>query len=276
VPRTHPVDREVVEATLDRPLVRRAEGRSEGDIRARDVIEVLQEAGIRAWVVGGTPRDWLCGQVSMDVDLSLDRDLATVHALLRQAFPDIDPVVLHLERFGMMRWGDPAIGEVDLNILRSHEDIQNGDMWTTTFVARNDLAADCRTRDFSINAFCYDCQSAELLDPLDCGLEDLKTRTLRLIAHPAVLAGSYRMSFRILQFLARGYRPAPETLEYLDSRLDRDVQGMGIRLVYWITQHVIARGGDLAEFRADLEARVREPASREVLDSVFAGLDVAS
>jgi poly(A) polymerase len=268
VPRTHPVDREVVDATLERTIVRRPEG----DVRVRDVIAALQEAGVRAWVVGGTPRDWLCGQVSQDVDLSLDRDLGSVHALLRQAFPGIDPVILHLERFGMMRWGDPALGEVDLNILRSHEDIQNGDMWTTTFVPRNDLAADCRTRDFSINAFCYDCRSGELLDPLDCGLEDLRTRTLRLIAHPAVLAGSYRMSFRILQFLARGYRPAAETLEYLDRRLDRDVQGMGVRLVYWITQHVIARGGDLAEFRADLEGRVREAASREVLDGVFAAL----
>ena len=269
MPSTHPVDREVVEATLDRPVYRRPEG----DIRVRDVIATLQEGGIRAWAVGGAPRDWLSGQVSQDVDLSLDRDLASAHELLRQAYPGIDPVLFHLERFGMLRWGDPALGEVDLNILRSHEDIQNGDMWTTTFVPRSDIAADCRTRDFSINAFYYDCRSGELLDPLDCGLGDLRTRTLRLIAHPAVLAGSYRMSFRILQFLARGYRPAPETLEYLDSRLDRDVQGMGGRLVYWITQHVVARGADLGEFRASLEGRVREPASREVLERVFGEID---
>ncbi len=268
MPGTHPVDRGVVDATLDRTVFRRPEG----EIRARDVIAVLQEAGIRAWVVGGAPRDWLCGQVSQDVDLSLDRDLASVHGLLRQAYPDIDPVILHLDRFGMLRWGDPDLGEVDLNILRDHRDIQNGDMWTTTFVSRSDIEADCRTRDFSINAFYYDCRSGELLDPLDCGLDDLRTRTLRLIAHPAVLAGSYRMSFRILQFLARGYRPAAETLEYLDSRLDRDVQGMGLRLVYWINQHVIARGGDLGELRSSLEGRVREPASREILDRVFSVL----
>ena len=271
---SHPVNREVVDATLDRTVFRRPEGDIR-DIRARDVIAVLQDAGVRVWVVGGAPRDWLCGRTSLDVDLSLDRDLATVHGLLRQAYPDIDPVIFHLERFGMLRWGDPSLGEVDLNILRDHGDIQNGDMWTTTFVARDDILADSRTRDFSINAFYYDCQSCELLDPLDCGLDDLRTRTLRLIAHPDVLAGSFRMSFRILQFLARGYRPTAETLEYLDSRLDRDVQGMGGRLVYWITQHVIARGADLAEFRESLESRVREPASREVLGRVFTELDGA-
>jgi poly(A) polymerase len=266
---THPVDPDLVAATLDRPVLHR----SEGEIRVRDVIDRLQEAGIRVYVTGGTPRDWLSGQVSKDVDLSLDRDLEAVHALLRDAFPGEDPEVFRLERFGMLRWGDPELGELDLNILRSYEDIQNGEMYTTPFVPRSDLVADCRMRDFSINAFYYDCRSGDLLDPLGCGLEDLRSRTLRLIAHPSVLAGSYRMSFRILQFLARGYHPTQETLDYLDSRLDRDVQGMGpLRLRFWITQHVIGRGGDLEWFRASLERRVREPASREILDSVFAEL----
>jgi len=265
----HAVDRNLVAATLERPVVRGPAG----EVRVRDVIARLQAAGIQVYMAGGTPRDWLYGRVSQDVDLSLDRGLASVHDLLKEAFPGVDPVGLHLERFGMLRWGDPALGELDLNILRSHEDIQNGDMWTTTFVPRSDVAADCRMRDFSVNAFYYDCRSGELLDPLGCGLEDVRTRTLRLIAHPSVLAGSYRMSFRILQFLARGYRPTAETLAYLEERLDRDVQGMGWRLRGWTDQHIVGRGGDLAAFQADLRARVREPASREVLDLVFADLE---
>ena len=266
--KTHPVDRDLVAATLQRPVLH---GPS-GEIRVGDVTELLESAGIRVYMAGGTPRDWLFGQVPQDVDLSLDRDLDSVHTLLLEAFPGEDPVVLHLERFGLLRWGDPELGELDLNILRSHEDIQNGEMFTTAFVPRSDLAADCRMRDFSINAFYYDTRSGVLLDPLDCGLDDLRTRTLRLIAHPTVLAGSFRMSFRILQFMARGYQPARETLEYLESHLDRDVQGMGWRLRYWISQHVVARGGDLGEFRASLEARVRDSASHEILSGVFAEL----
>jgi poly(A) polymerase len=260
----HPVDPVLVEATLERRVVE--------NIRVRDVIGCLLEAGIRVCGAGGTPRDWLLGKVPEDVDLALDRDLASVQTLLRETF-QIEPVGFHLERFGMLRWGDPELGELDLNILRSPEDIQNGDMFATAFVPRSDLVADARMRDFSINAFYYDFGSGELLDPLDCGLDDLRTRTLRLIADPAVLAGSYRMSFRILQFLARGYQPAPVTLEYLDSRLDRDIQGMGFRLLHWITVHVIDRGGDLAELRSSLESRVREPASREILGRVFSVLD---
>lgn len=270
--KTLPIDHGLVAATLDRPVLRGPQG----EIRARDVIGRLLEAGIRVYVAGGTPRDWLSGQVAMDVDLSLDRDLASVHALLLESFPGVDPVVFHLERFGVLRWGDPDLGELDLNILRSPGDIQNGDMFTTAFVPRQDIEDDARMRDFSINAFYYGCGAGELLDPLDCGLEDLRTRTLRLISHPAVLAGSYRMSFRILQFLARGYHAAPETLAYLDSRLDRDIQGMGPRLRYWITQHVVNRGGDLPAFRASLESRVSDPASRQLLDLVFADLAHAS
>ncbi len=267
---THPVDRKLVAATLDRPVWRGPEGE---EIRARQVIDLLLGAGVSVYVSGGTPRDWLSGQVTQDVDLSLDRDLPEVHDLLRAAFPGIDPVVLHLEKFGLLRWGDPALGELDLNILRSYEDIQNGEMYTTPFVARSDLVADCRMRDFSINAFYYDCRSELLLDPLEFGLDDLRSRTLRLIAHPTVLTGSYRMSFRILQFLDRGYHPTTETLEYLERHLDRDVQGMRWRLRGWTLQHVVARGGDLQRFQADLLARVREPASREILDMVLADLE---
>ncbi len=254
-------DAVLVEETLGRRVV--------GDITVRDVIDRLLAAGVRVYVVGGTPRDWLSGRVSKDVDLSLDRDLSSVLGILREAFRGIDPVVAHAERFGTLRWGDPEMGALDLNILRSYEDIENGDIYKTTFVPRTDLAADCRMRDFSINGLYYDCRSGELLDPLGCGLDDLRTNTLRLITHPTVLAVHHRTSFRILEFLARGYSPAPETMAYLDAWLDRDVQSMGFRLIRWITERVIDRGGDLARFRASLEERVREPASREVLEQVF-------
>jgi poly(A) polymerase len=267
---THPVDRSLVDATLERPVLRGPAG----EIRVRDVIECLQAGGIGVWVNGGTPRDWLSGKVSIDIDFSLDRDLGSAHALLRKAFPGVDPVVLHMEGFGLLRWGDPDLCELDLNILRSHEEVGTGDIWSTRFVPGSDLESDCLTRDFSVNAFYYDCQTGTILDPLGCGLEDLRTRTLRLITHPKVLAVSPRTSCRIIQFLTRGYQPLPETLEYLDSRVDGEVQALGaVSLFLWISQYVIGRGGDFAAFRAILEGRVREPASREILGRVFTEIE---
>ncbi|MFY0579371.1 CCA tRNA nucleotidyltransferase [Cystobacter fuscus] len=201
---TLPVDSNRVDEALRRTIYRDAKR----EVRVGDLVGLFLDAGLRVFIVGGAPRDWLLGQPGRDIDLSLDRPLEAVHRLLREAHPDIDPVLLRLERFGTLRWGNEA-GGVDLNILRSWKDIQNDEMWTTTFVAREDVREDALTRDFSINAFFYDCRERVLLDPLDCGLEDLHARRLRLITHPRVLDTSYRTTFRILQFLCRGYTPRP-------------------------------------------------------------------
>ncbi|HET9619778.1 MAG TPA: hypothetical protein VFP84_00330, partial [Kofleriaceae bacterium] len=216
------VDPARVEAALAQPIYaddRRA-------IRVCDVIDHLHAAGIRAYVIGGAPRDWLAGLPGKDVDLSIDAPVEAAHGVLRAAYPDIDPVRGHFERFGTLRWGSAALGGLDLNILRSWRDIQNDDMWTTTFVARTDLLDDIATRDFSINVFVYDCRDRVVLDPLGGGLADLEARALRLVTHPRVLETSYRTAFRICQFLARGFTATPSVTDHLARYADHDIQGM--------------------------------------------------
>ncbi|MCY1014861.1 CCA tRNA nucleotidyltransferase [Pyxidicoccus sp. MSG2] len=267
--RSHPVDPAVVRASLDGLLVADA-GYT---VRIRDVAGLLQREGFRVYVVGGACRDWLTGEAVKDVDLSVDGPVEKAHAVLRAAFPGIDPVLRHSPRFGTLRWGSRATGGVDLNILRSRHDIQNDDMWTTTFVARGDLREDALTRDFSVNAFYLACDREDrLLDPLDCGLEDVHARVLRLITHPRVLDTSFRTTFRILQFLCRGYRPAPDIHEHLARYADHDIQGMGDRLLNWIPNHLGSTPELMAEFRERLHACAKEEASRRVLDDVFARL----
>jgi poly(A) polymerase len=264
---SHPIDPAVARESLARPVYQ-DEGHA---VRIQDVIALLQRGGMRVFVVGGACRDWLSGAPVKDVDLSLDRPLEQAHALLRQAFPGIDPVLRLSERFGTLRWGDEASGGVDLNILRSRHDIQKDDMWTTTFVSREDVREDALTRDFSFNAFYYPCDGGgRLWDPLGCGVEDLHGRVLRLITHPRVLDTSFRTTFRIIQFLCRGYTPAPNIHEHLERFADHDIQGMGDRLLNWLPNHL---GEDLAlwkAFRARLTPFAREDASRKVLDRVFA------
>jgi hypothetical protein len=268
--RSHPVDPDRVRASLEQVIYRDAQY----TIRIQDVVGALQDAGLRVYVAGGACRDWLTGAAVKDVDLSLDGPMTHAHEALRHRFPDIDPVLGSLERVGMLRWGDAASGGVDLNILRSHHDIQNDDMGTTTFVARGDLREDALTRDFSVNAFYYPCHgSGRLLDPLDCGLNDLRDRVLRLVAHRRILDTSYRTTCRIIQFLCRGYAPAPDIDAHLEHHADRDLQGMGERLVNWIPHHL---GGATteqeAEFQRRLYACARQEASRKVLDHVFSQL----
>jgi len=259
------VDPDRVRAAVEQPIYR--DDRRE--IRVRDVIELFLGAGLRVYIIGGSPRDWLLGLPGKDVDLSLDRPVEEAHRLLRAAYPDIDPVRGHFERFGTLRWGSAEHGGLDLNILRSWKDIQNDDMWTTTFVARTDLMEDIETRDFSINVFVYDCRERVLLDPLGGGLADLEARALRLVTHRRVLDTSYRTTFRILQFLVRGFSPTPSVLDHVERYADHDIQGMGPRVHKWIPGHFAAGDERLPRFKQLLYASARQPASIAVLDSFF-------
>jgi hypothetical protein len=268
---SHPVDPAIVDSALAQIAYRDAEHA----VRIGDVVARLQGAGLRVYVVGGACRDWLAGAPAKDIDLALDRPVEQAHEVLRRAFPRIDPVVRRFERFGMLRWGDAGSGGVDLNILRSCHDIQHDDMWTTTFVARQDLRDDALTRDFSINAFYYPCHGqGQLLDPLDLGLRDLRHRILRLVAHRRILDTSYSTTCRIVQFLCRGYAPAPNVLEYLEHHADRDIQRMGGQgLLWWMLGHLADVPHEpLEQFQHRLRGSARQDASRELLDRVFADL----
>lgn len=264
---SHPVDPGLARASLEQVAYR------DGDrvVRIQDVVDMLVAAGMQVYIVGGAPRDWLMGVASKDVDLAVDRSMEEVHQRLRAAFPDIDPVLGRFDRFGMMRWGDAAPGGLDLSFLRAPGDIQNDDMRTTTFVPRDDVREDALMRDFSVNAFYYACHAGGvLLDPLGCGLEDVRNKVLRVIAHPRVLDTSYRLTFRILQFLGRGYTPAPNALAHLERYADHDIQGTGARLAGWLASHFAPGSPQREEFRRRLTACAREEASHRIIEDAFA------
>jgi poly(A) polymerase len=254
-----------LEAAMKQPIYRD----DTQEVRVCDLIWLFQDAGIRVFIAGGAPRDWLTDQPSKDIDLCLDRPIEGAHRLLRNAYSGIDTVRMCNERFGTLRWGDAASGGVDINILRSWKDIRNDDMWSTTFIARTDLIEDALMRDFSVNALYYDCREQSLIDPLDCGIGDLHTKALRLITHRRVLDTSFRTTFRILQFLCRGYSATTNVLEHLEHYADHDIQGMGARIHRWIPNHFGADGEDLETFKRLLYAHARQQASIDTLDSFF-------
>ena len=263
---SHPVDAALVQDSLDQVIYRDAKR----SLRVHDIVQVLVGASMQVYIVGGAPRDWLMGVATKDVDLAVDRPMEEVHQHLRRAFPDIDPVLTRFDRFGMMCWGDAASGGVDLSFLRSPRDIQNDDMRTTTFVPRDDVREDALMRDFSVNAFYYALHAGGvLLDPLDCGLEDVRGKVIRLITHPRVLECSYRITFRIIQFICRGYTPAPNALEHLERYADHDIQGTGQRLKGFLASHFGANTTQREEFQRRLYACARQEGSRRILDEAF-------
>ena len=254
-----------MDAALDQTICRSGTR----EVRARDVIDLFLNAGMRVLIAGGAPRDWLIDQPGKDIDLCLDRPIEEAHRRLSTAFPGMGATLLRNERFGTLRWGDAGIGWVDINILRSWKDIQHDDMWRTVFAVRADLAEDALMRDFSVNAFYYDCREGSLIDPLACGVADLQSKTLRLVTHRRVLDTSFRTTFRILQFLCRGYAATDSVLEHLARYADHDIQGMGARLHRWIPNHFGDERAPLETFRQRLYAHARQPASIRTLDAYF-------
>lgn len=262
--RSHPVDPERVRRSLAQVI------HAEGGLTAGDLVQALLGAGLRVWAAGGAPREWLAGREARDLDLYVERELDEVHRVLREVFPGVDAASRPREQGILLRWSDGRHAEVDFSILRSYRDIQRGDAWTTRFEPRSDLREDALMRDFSVNAFYYDFGSETLLDPLDCGLDDLRTRTLRVVSHPDVLAAIFVLTLRIALFTCRGYTPAANVLEHLDRHADRDVQGMGPRLWKWLPKNVVSKGIDLEAFAGRLRPWLRSAESHRLLDRALA------
>lgn len=239
-------------------------------LTAGDLVAALLGAGVRVYTVGGAPREWLSGCDARDLDLYVDRDLGEVQNLLQEAFPGVNALRRPREQGILLCWSDGVHAAVDISILRSYRDIQGGDAWTTRFLPRSDLREDALLRDFSINVFYYDFASETLLDPLGCGLGDLRTRTLQVITHPDVVAAHFLLTLRISLFSCRGYTPGESALEHLARHADRDVLGMGPRLWNWIPKNVVHKGTDLGEFERRLRPWLHREESHRLLDQVLA------
>ncbi len=241
-------------------------------LTAGDLVAALLGAGLRVYAVGGAPREWLSGRDARDLDLYVERDLDEVHGILREAFPGVDAARRPREQGILLRWSDGRHAEVDISILRSYRDIHGEDAWTTRFPPRSDLREDALMRDFSINAFYYDFGSETLLDPLGCGFDDLRTRTLRVITHPDAVAAHFLLTLRIALFSCRGYTPGESAVEHLERHADRDILGMGPRLWTWIPKNVSSKGIDLEEFERRLRPWLRREESHRLLDQALAGV----
>lgn len=232
------VDPGIVKEALDRKLSRDGDG----GIRVRDMIDRLLEAGVGVYAVGGAPRDWLTGVPCDDVDLAVDRDIPSVLQILRAAFPGFDPPIVGIRGFGLIRWGDPEVEQVDLNILRSWKSVLGQEEFIVSpFAVGRDLEEDVLTRDFSINALYYDFAGGRIVDPLGVGRSDLDARLLRLISHPEVMRCNSQLSIRVLVFLWRGYTPTPGVLAYLEERADRDIQRLTQRAPIAVLQQFVVR-----------------------------------
>jgi tRNA nucleotidyltransferase (CCA-adding enzyme) len=131
----------------------------------------LQEAGFRAYLVGGAVRDHLLGREPHDHDLATDARPERVAALLPGAVTDD-------AAFGRVR-----VGDVDVLTLR-REGRYRDRRRPSEVVWTGSIRADLARRDFTVNAMAWDLGSGGgLVDPFG-GRADLRAGLLRAVGRP--------------------------------------------------------------------------------------------
>lgn len=173
------------------------------------VTQTLQEAGFKAFVVGGAVRDLLLGVKPKDFDVATNATPEQVKRLFRRAF-------IIGKRFQIVHvmFGQEII-EVTTFRGASAESAPKDEhgrvLRDNTFGEQHE---DAVRRDFTINAMYYDPSSQTVLDYHD-GIADIRSRTLRIIGVPeARFREDPVRLLRVVRFAAKlGFIIDPSTRE---------------------------------------------------------------
>jgi poly(A) polymerase len=196
--------------------------------------------------MGGAVRNWMLGEHARDIDMVLT---CSIEAALQMLMPLSGLIKLKPKiDFGLLYLiGDN--GDIDVNSLRDCTDINgNTDIDSVIFSCGRSLEIDAQIRDFTINSFYMRVSDRLIINHFPQALEDLESRTIRLIMDARKLAIDYRTTIRILQFMARGYEPTDYTLSVLRARLDADILQYD-KYGEWLAFHVPPSSPDREAFR---------------------------
>ena len=147
------------------------------------------------YLVGGALRDALLGRVSHDYDFAVPKNAIDTGRKVAAAFK-ADFYVLD-ETFDTAR------------VIVSNE---NGERDVLDFAAfrGDDLDADLRGRDFTINAFAFDLHEQTILDPLN-GASDLRAKIIRACSDTSLQDDPIRVLRAVRQAASFGFKIDPGT-----------------------------------------------------------------
>lgn len=172
------------------------------DDRALRVVEVLQDAGFEAYIVGGAVRDLLLGMRPKDFDVATNATPEQVKGLFRRAF-----IIGRRFRIVHVVYGRGREHEViEVSTFRAYLDANAAEQVAgNEKTSRRELAdkshvvdasgrvlrdnvwgpqdQDAARRDFTINAMYYDPRTGVVVD-YHGGIKDAKKRVLRMIGDP--------------------------------------------------------------------------------------------
>lgn len=145
--------------------------------------DALQEAGYKAFVVGGAVRDLILGRDPKDFDIATDATPEEVRGIFRRSRMigrrfRIVHVLCGRDMVEVSTFRGPAAeGDAGTRVEDEHGRLLRDNVW-------GDQAQDATRRDFTINALFYDPSREQVWD-YHGGVADLKRKRLRIIGDPA-------------------------------------------------------------------------------------------
>jgi len=171
------------------------------------VTQTLQEAGFKAFLVGGAVRDLLLGVKPKDFDVATNATPDQVKRLFRRAF-----IIGRRFQIVHVMFGQELIEVTTFRgttMDSASKDEHGRVLRDNTFGEQHE---DAIRRDFTINAMYYDPASQSVLD-YHAGMADIRSKTLRMIGVPEARfrEDPVRM-LRVVRFAAKlGFTIDPDT-----------------------------------------------------------------
>ncbi|HET7558659.1 MAG TPA: CCA tRNA nucleotidyltransferase [Limnochordia bacterium] len=164
----------------------------------RAVVERLERAGHRAYVVGGCVRDQLLGQAAHDWDVATSALPEQVMAL----FAHVIPVGVEFGTVSVRDGIADGAPGIETTTFRRDLPYRDGRRPEGVLFAES-IEEDLARRDFTINALAWDLVRGRLIDPHD-GLADLRAGVVRAVGDPrARLREDALRMLRAVRFAAR-------------------------------------------------------------------------
>ena len=161
---------------------------------AAAIARAIRDAGGRALIVGGWPRDQLLGRPSKDIDVEV---FALDAARLKAVLSGFGPVNTVGESFTVYK-----VADLDVSLPRRESKVSPGHRgFAVTGDPHLSVREAARRRDFTINAIAFDPLTGAYEDPFD-GRADLEARVLRAVDRSTFDHDSLRV-LRAVQFAAR-------------------------------------------------------------------------
>ena len=145
---------------------------------ARQVTRKLQEAGFKAFVVGGAVRDLMLGIKPKDFDIATDAHPEKIKPLFRRAY-----VIGRRFRLVHVHAGNEVIEVSTFRAAQTGSDATDEHGRLITDNVYGTQAEDAARRDFTINALYFDPSTEEVWDYVG-GVTDVRARRMKLIGPP--------------------------------------------------------------------------------------------